>query len=259
MSTIILITTIILIILNKENQKTTYKKSFHKPYKEYTSFEQKEKTLNSCPRCNIGTLVIRKSKKTNTKYTTNTFIGCNRYPKCKYTQKIKKTEANKEQETTNKIKKYSKEWSEAKKKINNSHKIKKTSYKEKIIKGAEYEEYVAKVYRSRGYHVTEYGKKMGKKDHGIDLIAKKEKHLVLIQCKNWEENGKWKITHKDIKVFQSEARLFVENKPLLRNCLLNARYTISGNFIHESAIKHLEEMQKIGKRIDYEIIEMPNY
>lgn len=128
--------------------------------------------------------------------------------------------------------------------------------KRKIEKGKTYEEYVAKVYRSRGYHVTEYGKQKGSKDHGIDLIAKKAKHLVLIQCKNWNENGKWTIDHKDIKAFQTDARTFVEDKPLLRACQLTARYTLSGNFLHPSAIKHIEEMQSIGKKIDYEIVKM---
>ena len=133
----------------------------------------------------------------------------------------------------------------------------KTTYKEKINKGQEYEEYVAKVYRSRGYHVSEYGKQQGVLDHGIDLIAKKQKEIVLIQCKNWNENGKWEIKHKDIKAFQTDARTFVENKPLLRSCLLTARYTISGDFIHQSAIKHIQEMKKIGKRVDYEIVKIP--
>jgi len=131
-----------------------------------------------------------------------------------------------------------------------------TSYKEKVLKGKEYEEFVAKIYRSRGYHVTEYGKIKGKEDHGIDLIAKKEKEIVLIQCKNWKENGKWKIKHKDIKAFQTDARTFVEDKPLLRSCLLTARYTISGDFIHSSAINHIEEMKKLGKRVDYEIVKI---
>jgi len=133
----------------------------------------------------------------------------------------------------------------------------KTTYKEKMYKGQEYEEYVAKVYRSRGYHVSEYGKQKGVLDHGIDLIAKKQKEIVLIQCKNWNANGKWEIKHKDIKAFQTDARTFVEDKPLLRSCLLTARYTISGDFIHQSAIKHIEEMKKIGKRVDYEIVKMP--
>jgi len=183
---------------------------------------------------------------------------------------IKKlTETKKKTTIKTTAKKYTKEWSEEKKKdkektINmyqtyKDEKKTKTTYKEKVQKGTEYEEYVAKVYRSRGYHVSEYGKQMGKEDHGIDLIAKKEKHLVLIQCKNWNKNGKWKVTHKEIKIFQTEARLFVEDKPLLRQCLLDARYAISGDFIHASALKHIEEIQKVGKRVDYEIIEMPIY
>jgi Holliday junction resolvase len=128
---------------------------------------------------------------------------------------------------------------------------------EKIEKGKEYEEYVAKVYRSRGYNVSEYGKDMGVKDKGIDLIAKKDKHIVLLQCKNWNENGKWKITHKEIKTFQTEARNFVEDAKIFQKYLLDARYAISGDFIHNSAIKHIEEMKNKGKRIDYEIIKMP--
>ena len=142
-------------------------------------------------------------------------------------------------------------------KFKNTTQQKRTTQKEKINKGQEYEEYVAKVYRSRGYHVSEYGKQQGLLDHGIDLIAKKGKEIVLIQCKNWNENGKWEIKHKDIKAFQTDARTFVENKPLLRSCLLTARYTISGDFMHQSAIKHIEEMQKLGKRVDYEIVKMP--
>ena len=142
-------------------------------------------------------------------------------------------------------------------KFKNTTQQKRTTQKEKINKGQEYEEYVAKVYRSRGYHVSEYGKQQGLLDHGIDLIAKKGKEIVLIQCKNWNENGKWEIKHKDIKAFQTDARTFVEDKPLLRSCLLTARYTISGDFIHQSAIKHIEEMQKLGKRVDYEIVKMP--
>jgi len=129
-------------------------------------------------------------------------------------------------------------------------------YKTKIEKGKDYEEYVAKVYRSRGYHVSEHGKLRGREDHGIDLIAKKEKEIILIQCKDWKEDGRWRITHEKIKSFQTDARTFVEDKPLLRKSYLKARYTISGDFMDKSAIRHIEEMQKKGKRIDFEIIKI---
>jgi Holliday junction resolvase len=131
---------------------------------------------------------------------------------------------------------------------------KKTSYQEKMIKGENYEKFIAQIYRDRGYHITEHGKEKGRQDHGIDLIAKKGKEIILIQCKDWNEKTKWKITHEKIKSFQTDARTFVENKPLLRSCKLTARYIVSGNFMHQSAIKHIEEMQKKGKKIDYEII-----
>jgi hypothetical protein len=39
----------------------------------------------------------------------------------------------------------------------------KTTYEEKIQKGTEYEEFVAQVYRSRGYQVTNTEKKWAKK------------------------------------------------------------------------------------------------
>jgi restriction system protein len=132
----------------------------------------------------------------------------------------------------------------------------KTTHKEKIQKGVEYEKFVARVYRSRGYNVTEHGREMGKKDHGIDLIAKKDKEIIFIQCKNWNENGKWKIRHDNIKSFQTDARTFVEQKPIFKNYKLQIRYTLSGDFIHLSAIKHIEEMKKRGKKIDYEILPM---
>jgi len=171
----------------------------------------------------------------------------------------------KEKEKKQTIKKYSKEWTEEKNILKNPIEAsnepikKKITYKEKIKKGEEYEEYVAKVYKQRGYKVYEYGKLMGIKDKGIDLIAKKEKKVILIQCKNWQENGKWKITHKEIKVFQTEARLFVENSPIFKQCKLEAKYVISGNFIHASAIKHIEEIKNNGKKVDYEIIKLtPN-
>jgi len=132
----------------------------------------------------------------------------------------------------------------------------KTTYKEKIEKGKAYEEYIANHYREKGYHVEEYGKRMGRKDHGIDLIAKKGKEIILIQCKNWKEKGKWKINHEKIKAFQTDARTFVEENPIFRSYQLTARYILSGDFMHPSAIKHIETMQKNGKSIDYEIIRM---
>ena len=139
---------------------------------------------------------------------------------------------------------------EAIKKIKNN----KTSYKDKIDKGAKYEEYIAKYYKELGYTSIEHGKLKGREDEGIDLIVKKNKEIIFIQCKDWKENGSWKITQEKILAFRMRARDFVEKRPIFKQYDLTARYTLSGDFIHPSAIKHIEEIQKQGKKVDYEII-----
>jgi len=62
--------------------------SSHKPisidYRKKFPIKNKE---NICPKCKVGKLVIRESKK-NTKYKNNKFLACDRFPKCCYTQEI---------------------------------------------------------------------------------------------------------------------------------------------------------------------------
>lgn len=134
----------------------------------------------------------------------------------------------------------------------------KTSYKEKIEKGALYEEFVALIYKANGYTIWEHGKDKGLKDMGIDLIVKKEKKIILIQCKNWNEDGKFKIDHKDIKVFRTEGRDFINKNEIFKGYELHLKYIISGDFIHQSAIYHIEECNQENKNISYEIIKIPS-
>ena len=129
------------------------------------------------------------------------------------------------------------------------------SYQDKKNKGDEYEIYIAKHYRSLGYTVIEHGKEKGRKDGGIDLIAEKNDEVILIQCKDWNENNSHKIDHKDIKVLRIDANDFLEKNPKYQNYKIKLKYTLSGNFIHNSAKKHMEECKE---DIDYEIIK-PNY
>jgi restriction system protein len=73
--------------------------------------------------------------------------------------------------------------------------------KESKIKGDNYEIYVAEHYKSIGYEVSLNGIIHGKKDNGIDIICNKNNELILIQCKNWKENSKYKVTHLILKAF----------------------------------------------------------
>lgn len=120
----------------------------------------------------------------------------------------------------------------------------KKTYQDKKIRGDEYEEFIAEHYRKLGCHVIEHGKEQGVKDGGIDLIAKLGNEVILIQCKDWNENNSHKIDHKDIKVLRTDANDFLEKNPIYKNCEIKLRYTLSGNFLHKSAEKHMEECKE---------------
>jgi Holliday junction resolvase-like predicted endonuclease len=121
-------------------------------------------------------------------------------------------------------------------------------------KGELYEQFVAKHYQNLGYTIIEHYKNKSRLDNSIDLIAKKEKQILFIQCKNWNKNSKYKIDHKEIKASQTEIREFVQKNQMFIGYNLKIRYVLSDDFIDTSAIKYIREHSQI---IDYEIINYP--
>ncbi|MEA2028232.1 MAG: restriction endonuclease [Campylobacterota bacterium] len=89
-------------------------------------------------------------------------------------------------------------------------KPRRMSYHDKVKKGADYEKFIADQYRAKGYTIWEHGADKGLKDMSIDIIAKRNKELLLIQCKNWNEKNKYRIKQKDIKALRADARDFVK-------------------------------------------------
>ena len=120
-------------------------------------------------------------------------------------------------------------------------------------KGKLYEEFVAEHYRRLDYFVWEHGKEKGKLDGGIDLIVKKRKEIIFIQCKNWKENTRFKIDHVRVKASRAEARQFMKDNPLFIGYKMKFRYTLSTDCMHPSAIKYIEENNEL---FDYEILSM---
>ena len=53
--------------------------------------------------------------------------------------------------------------------------------------GRDYEQYVGYQYRKMGYDVDNYGTYMGIEDLGRDIIAKKDRKILIIQCKYWSK------------------------------------------------------------------------
>ena len=64
----------------------------------------------------------------------------------------------------------------------------KNSWKDKLNIGLEFERYCGYTFEKAGFKVKYWGILNGKKDGGIDLVAKKKEKTLYIQCKYWGNN-----------------------------------------------------------------------
>ena len=78
----------------------------------------------------------------------------------------------------------------------------------KIEDGKAFEKYVGEIYQKRGYEVDFRGLELGVKDGGIDLIAKRNGQIILIQCKNWKVKNS--IEHNHIKEFYGNCNFYID-------------------------------------------------
>lgn len=116
-------------------------------------------------------------------------------------------------------------------------------------KGKEYEEFVAGYFKLDGYDVKLNGIQLGMKDKGIDIVCAKDDEILLIQCKNWKEDSKYKINHEKLKAFVGCCTEYVnEHKLFDRNVKL--KFVTSNYILDESGQKFLEE----SKTLQYEIL-----
>lgn len=107
----------------------------------------------------------------------------------------------KENQPTNKKKTYSEEEKKA-----YSLKMKKLKEEAKL-----YEEFVCNYYIDKDYEVIHHGRK-GKKDKGIDVIAKKENEIILIQTKNYAKTTK--IKQDSIRKFNGDCLNYAMNEKI---------------------------------------------
>lgn len=97
------------------------------------------------------------------------------------------------------------------------NKKKNITSEEKKDKGNKYEIFVAKKYEELGYEVYKKGIIEGLKDGGIDLIATKENETILIQCKNWKIDSKYRIRIKEIREFYGSCNFYIDDNNLDRD------------------------------------------
>lgn len=74
-------------------------------------------------------------------------------------------------------------------KFKNRLSLRKARSKEYInsLNWRQFEEIIAKYYKKKGYKVTLIGGTGG--DNGIDLLLKKKKEKIVVQCKHWKKNS----------------------------------------------------------------------
>lgn len=114
--------------------------------------------------------------------------------------------------------------------------------KELREKGKEYEEFVAGYFKIDGYEIELHGIKNGVKDKGIDIICKKDNELILIQCKNWRADTKYKINHEKLKAFVGCCTEYVnENKLFDKNIKL--KFITSNYILDKSAEMFLKRVK----------------
>jgi len=134
--------------------------------------------------------------------------------------------------------------------INNKSKNNKKSnfYKLKqewVKKGKEYEKFVGRYFEDQGYIIKYNGIEKGKKDNSIDIIAIKKEEIIFIQCKNWKENGKHKISHKDIKAFIGDTHIFINENPQYKEYKIKRLFVMSGKILDKSALSYINEHKDI--------------
>lgn len=117
-------------------------------------------------------------------------------------------------------------------------------------KGREYELFVANHFRNLGFKIKEHGLIHGREDSGIDVIAMKDKEITLIQCKNWKEDSKYKITHEKIKAFIGDTEEFLnKNKDKAEGYAIKRLYVTSNDVLDSSARYFLKDSNLVEHMI----------
>lgn len=118
-------------------------------------------------------------------------------------------------------------------------------------KGERYERHIANHFEKLGYKTVEHGKMHGVNDKGIDLMLKKGKEFLFVQCKDWNIKNEYRIDSKEIQYTRMNVRDYIEKKKELFNMYdWKILYITSDDILHKSAKYKIEEFnQEIEHRV----------
>ena len=120
-----------------------------------------------------------------------------------------------------------------------------------VEKGKRYEKQIGEYFEKEGYIVKYNGIEKGKKDDSIDLIAIKKDEIIFIQCKNWKENSKYKVSQQMVKAFIGDTYKFIEKNPIYKNYKIKRLFVISNKILTKSAYAFIKSNPDL---IEYKII-----
>ena len=116
----------------------------------------------------------------------------------------------------------------------------------KEIHNYDYSSFVAKHYRSKNYTVWEYSKEKNLINHPLNLVMKKEKDILFIECRsNINE-----ITMNNLVEFEQIGAEFVEQYVLFKNYNILYVCICSENQFSEKALAYIGE----NSHLSYEIL-----
>jgi hypothetical protein len=91
------------------------------------------------------------------------------------------------------------------------------------------------------YLTVPHGKNNGVNDQGIDIILKKEKKILFIQCKNWNAKNKYKIDSKEIQYVRMNVRDYIKENEVYNMYKWKILYITSENILDSSANHKIKE------------------
>jgi hypothetical protein len=116
----------------------------------------------------------------------------------------------------------------------------------KNSKEQSYEEFVAGYYKLDGFNVH-----LNKKDvyKGIDIICMQDDILILIQCINFKNKSKNKISNESLNIFVNSSNEYISKNNLF-NKIIKLKYIASDDILDDKSAKILRE----HKFLDYEVL-----
>ncbi len=101
-----------------------------------------------------------------------------------------------------------------------------------------YEEFIKEQFIQQGYTVWHHSrdKKQEDKNKNITLIAKKNRQILLIHCRD----NQLDISIDELKNFQAQRDAFKKDNPVFEDYDLTLHYTMSGFFLTEDAYEYVE-------------------